>query len=267
MKTMFLIIINLARHVKHFFIRKSRSVVINATSFIISKYARNKIISGPFSGVTRSDECIYGAPMAKLLGTYESELHDFFNMMSGLYWRRIIDVGAADGYYAIGIAVRWNVDQVISYELLEKGRDIIGKSASINGVYEKIQNYGLCEENDLYDITTPDSRDLLIMDVEGAELELLSIRVVERLKNSILAIEAHDFLLPGCSQELAKRLGRYHRVNVIMSRERVHREFPLPWPMPKWLKRNLMNEGRPAGMNWLIAVPYPMDNFSGSSVS
>ena len=246
--------LNVLRHIKHGTVRGSRDVAINAINYLITRYSRNRIISGPFSGVVRGNGSIHGAAMAKLLGTYECELHNIMNKLSGYEWRKIINVGAGDGYYVIGTASKWKVDKVISYEMLSRGRDIIAESATINHI-KNINNLGACEEKNLFENAEADSFDLLIMDVEGAELKLLSERVIERLKNSVLIIEAHDFVYPGCTEEIIHRLHRHHRVKIISSRERKANEFPLHLPVPKYFKKVLMCEGRPEVMNWVVAAP------------
>jgi len=50
------------------------------------------------------DRVVFGALTAKLLGTYEKELQDAIRALEKKRFGRIINVGAAEGYYAVGLA-------------------------------------------------------------------------------------------------------------------------------------------------------------------
>ena len=60
--------------------------------------------SGPFRGLTYPGESATSvdALIPKLLGVYESQLHPCFSRG----WTHFIDIGASDGYYAVGMAMR-----------------------------------------------------------------------------------------------------------------------------------------------------------------
>ncbi|MDB4621386.1 hypothetical protein OAG82_00885 [Rubripirellula sp.] len=74
------------------------------------------ILSGPFNGMkwpAAEHPKSYSAQM--LLGTYELEIHPWIeNACNGSY-DLIIDIGAAEGFYAVGMAMRNPEIPVIAY--------------------------------------------------------------------------------------------------------------------------------------------------------
>lgn len=214
-----------------------------------------RVVTGPFAGMIVSNEHIYGAPVAKLLGSYEKELHPHLNRILEESPHTVFDVGGAEGYYAIGMALQECIEKVIVWESLEPGRALIRHLARTNKVLDKIMIQGTCQEPSLYEAIVSRPVGVLIMDVEGAELELLSTRVCAALRDWSLIVEGHDFLRPGCTQEVISRFESTHQIFTVQSRNRVVEDFPLKLNVAETLKTGLMNEGRPGRMYWVIGLP------------
>ena len=70
---------------------------------------------GPFEGMRYTNEG-YGVLLAKLCGTYECELWPVLRELLNAKFDRFIDVGAGDGYYVTGFALR------------SRSREIVGRS-------------------------------------------------------------------------------------------------------------------------------------------
>src|SRR5436305_14622456 len=64
---------------------------------------------GPFAGLRFPRFAVGRGEMVvpQLLGAYEEELHPVFEELAPRRFDRIVDVGASDGYYAVGMALRW----------------------------------------------------------------------------------------------------------------------------------------------------------------
>src|SRR4051794_34670971 len=76
-------------------------------------YSGGHIVQGPFAGMqyfTRSDDWV---DCAMLLGVYERELHPILAEVMAGRCKRFIDVGHAQGYYAVGVAWKSPAVQVI----------------------------------------------------------------------------------------------------------------------------------------------------------
>ena len=59
---------------------------------------------GPFKGMAYVAASTEGALMPRLLGVYESELHPHLQEILGRGVEQVIDLGCAEGYYAVGVA-------------------------------------------------------------------------------------------------------------------------------------------------------------------
>jgi hypothetical protein len=249
------LILNPLRHVKHGIARVVRNSLLSFFEAILKRNLQSTVASGPFRGMHYDGQHVFGAPMAKLLGTYEMELHSRLFSLLERGFGRLINVGGAEGYYAIGIARNWRVREVIVFELSPRGQEIISKLARENGVTESISINGKCSEQHLYEILSEKSGDLLIIDVEGDEIELLTQRVIGKACKSTFVVEAHDFVLPGCTERLRERLEGSHHVQIVYSQERTIADFPCDIRIPGRAKLRFMNEGRPGRMSWVIASP------------
>src|SRR6478672_2459566 len=73
--------------------------------------------SGPFSGMKYYNKVIWGALTPKWLGCYEMELEDVIQKIIDERYEVIIDVGAAEGYYAVGLAYRMPEAHVVAYDV------------------------------------------------------------------------------------------------------------------------------------------------------
>src|SRR5437016_2600251 len=62
--------------------------------------------SGPFAGMLYVNQAVGSAHVPKLLGSYEAELHEIMRSVLTENYATIVDVGCAEGYYAIGLALR-----------------------------------------------------------------------------------------------------------------------------------------------------------------
>src|SRR5277367_5483480 len=61
--------------------------------------------NGPFSGMIYPREAALNRhSIPKLLGTYEMELHPVLDLVAKRHYDCVIDIGSAEGYYAVGLA-------------------------------------------------------------------------------------------------------------------------------------------------------------------
>ena len=74
------------------------------------------VAGGPFQGLRYIRESVGSAWAPKMLGTYEKELWPVVDVLIRRRPRWIVDVGAAEGYYAVGLAMRLGAAQVVAFE-------------------------------------------------------------------------------------------------------------------------------------------------------
>jgi hypothetical protein len=183
----------------------------------------DRILAGPFRGMHFSWESWdphFALPLAKFLGTYEMELHSLLERLVRQPFDRMVDVGAAEGFYAVGFALRCPSLQIVAYEQLPKGRALIRQLATANGVADRVDARGQCDIDTLRDALEGASRPLVIMDIEGGEGALLNPAEVPALARSAILVETHDCYAPGVSAAIRERFASTHSTEVIESRSR-----------------------------------------------
>ncbi len=67
------------------------------------------IFSGPFAGMAYVARAVGSAVVPKLVGSYEQELHGVLADIAQTPYMVVVDVGCAEGYYAVGLAARAGV--------------------------------------------------------------------------------------------------------------------------------------------------------------
>jgi hypothetical protein len=174
----------------------------------------NRVNCGPFAGMQLSQRSGEGCHVAKLIGIYEQPLWPVLEKVIGETYDLVLNVGAAEGYYAIGMARRMPGVPVIAHESNAAAREILTRLIELNEVTERVTPRGLLEPTDLSGFE--DRRILLICDIEGGEIDLLSGTVPKSLRYSDLIVETHDTQhRPGIAVELARRFEASHEVTSI----------------------------------------------------
>ncbi len=219
------------------------------------------VLGGPFQGMrlgerTSSKGLIQAsAYYPKLLGTYEQELAPLIRTICALELDCIIDVGAAEGYYAVGFALAAKAP-VIAFEA--HGPEALLELAASNGVANKVTGHGLCDATALRQAFDGTTRACLMMDIEGGECVLLDPLVVPALSRAWIIVEVHDCFLPGTTALLKRRFADSHFIEDVVSTLRQPKDFPLAystkWFDPSMYYLEFMGE-RPTTMNWLYMTP------------
>ena len=193
-----------------------------------------------------------------LFGFYEQEV--LAALVSASKERgTFIDIGAADGYYGIAAVSQGLFNQSYLFEISQLGRSVIRENALLNKVSDLVSIQGEADVSALEAI--PESRRndaVVLIDIEGAEFELLSPDVLELFKNSILIIEVHEWLHSDGDERLAalrERLIRYFSIDVLTTSTRdlsPYRELQTLSDSERWL---LCSEGRGRRMQWWVLSP------------
>ena len=91
------------------------------------------IINGPFKGMKYISESVGSCHMPKILGIYENEIYPtLLNFLSNS--DLFVDIGAAEGYYAVGSAIKYPHLNVIAYEMDKTGREYISNLKKRNNL-------------------------------------------------------------------------------------------------------------------------------------
>lgn len=219
--------------------------------------SRGRIMSGPFQGVRYPPYAVGSEYFPKLLGVYEKELHGVVDQWSKEDFQRIAVVGAGEGYYVGGLAARFPTAIIESFEMDPDGRAAIAWLAKNNGFTRRLRNNGRCGLEDLRQFSDSGERCLLIMDVEGAEEELLDPKAVPGLKGIWILVEAHDCFRPGLGRKLRERFETSHEIEELGAVERVAGDAGVLPLSDRHSRRllSLLDERRPPGMYWFAMRP------------
>ncbi len=212
--------------------------------------------SGPFSGMNFVAHMAEGCLAPKLLGTYESELQPFIEAWTVHVFDAIINIGCAEGYYAVGLARRMPHSRIHAYDTDDAAQTICQKLAEANGVDHRFEIGGIFRGQDF--ARFEGQRCLVVCDIEGSELQVLDPELFPALRKMDVLVECYDSpQLGAISVELARRFEPTHDV--------IHVTSKLPAvSLPDWLTQRVeldqllaVWEGRGAPNPWLVLHAQP----------
>ncbi|MGH0000532.1 hypothetical protein ACQU0X_10700 [Pseudovibrio ascidiaceicola] len=211
------------------------------------------ISQGPFKGLKLPQ---YGAwrdgdLAAKLIGSYEKELHPYLTKIIDQRPSALINIGASEGYYAIGLKRLLPETSVFAYDIHEGSRKALKDCAKKNDV--TVQNltdfsFSALDHFSQYATLT------FIVDCEGCEcnIECISKDIISR---STFLIELHDLFVPGVTKTLKNFLAPTHNLTLIEEEPRNSRDYPEISQMSGIDRMLLTCEFRATPMHWLYAEP------------
>lgn len=200
----------------------------NLARYQVLDASRGQIISGPFQGMRYFMESRGYGSFAQILGTYELEIHEALNRLATRPFLRIVDIGAGDGYYAVGLARQHDSAVVHAFEANEAMAPVIRELARMNGVAERIVTHGACTPESLAEaIGDPPESTLVFMDCDGCEAQVLDPSVVRSLQRTTILVETHGALVPGLKAELLRRFEPTHRITRYPLRRRARADLPI----------------------------------------
>jgi hypothetical protein len=207
------------------------------------------VVSGPFAGMTLPREAC-DLP-SKLLGCYEAELHAAIVKAVGRDPAVVINIGCGQGYYAVGLAIMLPAARVFAFDAELMSQNICQSTAVANQVSPRVIVGGKCEIPSLRELLTKPTRCLLVVDCEGAELELLDPEYAPELLHCDMIIECHDFVNPLITATLRERFSASHEVENVVEGPRDPNQFEAlrSWQsIDRWIS---VDEGRKK-TNWLL---------------
>jgi hypothetical protein len=209
--------------------------------------------AGPFAGLRIGATSTEGGHAPRLLGCHEQALHPHLERLIARGFGRVVNVGCADGYYAVGLARRLPAAPVHAHDISERARAACAEVAAMNGVADRVSIGGALDAAALDALL--DRPALLVVDIEGAEDALIDPAAAPGIRHAALIVECHEGVKPGITQRIAARLGATHHVT------RVDPTVPQT-ELPAWL--NAMShldqllalwEWREAPTPWLVMEP------------
>jgi len=253
-------------------IRLARSLHRRRNMVIIKRLEKQlaadlRVQSGPFKGMRYAQmQASCSAIFPKLLGTYESEIHPALKHILTRSYEIIVDVGSAEGYYAIGLALAFPHTQVVAFDIDPIARSLCHQNILINDLDHQVVLKDYANSIEVESLCR-DRRSLIICDCEGFEDELfLGIRP-EYLTKADILIETHDFICPGTHQRIIERFSLTHSIreyHSIDDRQKARTyKTSLTTHLDESVLENVYAECRPVIMKWVFLSSVLQNNESG----
>lgn len=224
-------------------------------SWLNSITASKKVLHGPFEGMCYPSLRSVGSTLyPKLIGCYERELHFLIEQLCMEPYSEIIDIGCAEGYYAVGLGLRIPDAKIIAFDTNEEARKLCLDMAKLNGIAHRTEVQSLCTANTLKDFCF--TKGLVICDCEGYETSLFNETNIQNLLQCDLLIETHDFININISTQIADLFMSTHDITLIQSIDDIQKaklyEYRETQDMDLETKKLFFAEKRPSTMEWLF---------------
>ena len=207
--------------------------------------------AGPFAGMRFPPEVLTRHSSPKLLGTYEHELHDLISNVLRNPYKRIINIGCSEGYYAVGFALRIPNATVFAFDTDPVARRMTRKLARLNECAGRVCVRGFVRPATLEQLLESPERSLVFMDCEGCEVVLLDLQECPNLRNTDVVAELHPDIIKNLEDVLWQRFKDTHEVVVLRSRPRERRELPLVRGLKQDELLSAIDERRPQDSKWM----------------
>lgn len=172
-----------------------------------------RVRGGPFEGMDYCVNAAEGAYLPRLLGTYEAELAPVIAALRQDPPDHVIDIGCAEGYYAVGFARIFPEARVHAHDIDEIARRRCGLLAKANAVDDRVEIGGEFTGEDF--ARFEGLKTLVFMDAEGFEDELLHPDRYPALQGFSLVVETHPGARPGVTDRLIQRFQATHDIQRI----------------------------------------------------
>jgi hypothetical protein len=195
----------------------------------VVKQSGHRVMNGPFAGMDYAVASAEGAKASRLLGCYEASLAPVFEQVIARPYGQIIDVGCAEGYYAVGLALRLPKARVLARDINPAAQALCRDLAALNGVEGRVDVGGQITAQE-FDACLQE-RTFVLCDIEGAEDQLLDPLAAPGLAVADILVECHDVIRSGLTDRMAARFSATHRITRI---DRVLAPQLLPDWMNSW---------------------------------
>ena len=170
-----------------------------------------RVEAGPFAGMRlRGPLAAVDAAPAKLLGSYELEIGHVFAAAAADRVTTFVDVGCADGYYAVGMAFASPTTHTYAFDIAKSAQRVCRALAEQNGVADRVHIGARCDADALRRLPLDGS--LVLVDIEGAEVDFLDAEVVAYCRRATIVVEVHEDVVPNAEEVLTARFESTHVV-------------------------------------------------------
>ena len=222
-------------------------------------FSELKVLHGVFAGMKYPGKLSIGSGFfPKLLGSYEKEIEPVLETICDSNYSEIVDIGCAEGYYAVGLAMRIKTAKIFAFDANTKANRLCQAMAELNGVSERVITGSFCDADTLINLPLTEKA-LIVSDCEGYEKELFTNNNLPFLARHELLIEVHDFIDIEISSYLRKIFESTHSIQVFSSIDDIKKAQLYEYKELEGLsleeKKQILDEYRPAIMEWFYLKP------------
>lgn len=207
------------------------------------------ILAGPFRGMEYVREAHSSALLPKVLGTYELEIQPIVEAAFERRYELVVDIGAAEGYYAVGLALRMPAARVVAFEADPMARERCRELIERNRMADRIDLRGAFDPDATEEFAG--RRAFVVCDVDGYEVELFTPARVVAWSRADLLIELHDHLGVPCRETVLEAFSTTHTAEVFDSRARPVDASPHTTEFPSADRLLAVDEIRPP-QQWIF---------------
>jgi hypothetical protein len=166
--------------------------------------------AGPFAGMVFDIRGATGARLPRLLGCFEASLSPIIEEIIATSPRLIIDVGCAEGYYAVGLAMRLPQTTIWARDADAAACESCDALAEANNVASRVKTGGRLTHAD-FDICRAQPT-TIICDIDGAEDTLLDPERAKGLRRADILVEVQETEFPGLCDRMTARFLPTHDI-------------------------------------------------------
>jgi hypothetical protein len=237
-------------------IQRAKNKVLNK---IILEHG-HQVAYGTFKGMKLSKNTYWSKNdiITHILGVYEKHVLKKIIEFSKKGNYPFIDIGAADGYFAIGMAFSEIFNKIYAFEIDERGRKSLNRNIGNNLCKDKVVVDIEANFETLKEIVDKNKSAVILIDIEGSEFDLLDNKLLRLLSNCYIVCELHPALSANGFEKqnmLINNAKAFFDVSIIQRESYCPNKFSELNEFTDEERLIAFGEGRENNMNWLILEP------------
>ena len=219
-----------------------------------------QVAYGAFKGMKLSKNIYWNKNdlITHILGVYEKHVLKKIIEFSKKGNYPFIDIGAADGYFAIGMAFSEIFKKIYAFEIDERGRKSLNRNIGNNLCKDKVVVDIEANFETLKEIVDKNKSAVILIDIEGSEFDLLDNKLLKLLSNCYIVCELHPALSANGFEKqnmLINNAKAFFDVSIIQRESYCPNKFSELNEFTDEERLIAFGEGRENNMNWLILEP------------
>ena len=219
-----------------------------------------QVAYGAFKGMKLSKNIYWSKNdlITHILGVYEKHVLKKIIEFSKKGNYPFIDIGASDGYFAIGMAFSKTFKKIYAFEIDERGRKSLNRNIGNNLCKDKVVVDIEANFETLKEIVDKNKSAVILIDIEGSEFDLLDNKLLRLLSNCYIVCELHPALSANGFEKqnmLINNAKAFFDVSIIQRESYCPNKFSELNEFTDEERLIAFGEGRENNMNWLILEP------------